>query len=138
MTWSDGIAGNCVGPVMNGLSALGLKALLGAIIGVAIVKLPLILLIKGLLVKIAIPMGLLWAVGVVLLPLIYVILPRLLPPPPVVVPTIPPDVEARSLPTHDPLSSLHALLESPGCLESIACNIGRTQKQSPYNKQIQW
>ncbi|KAK9499225.1 hypothetical protein O3M35_002302 [Rhynocoris fuscipes] len=106
------------------------KPILTALIGAALLKLPLLFIAKALLLKLALPFGVLVAASPIFLPLLYMMFTKNSQPTTVTMSTPKPEQgDGRELIN---------FLESSSCLEHIACTIGNSQARSDTVKPVNW
>ncbi|XP_014252242.1 uncharacterized protein LOC106668226 [Cimex lectularius] len=105
-----------------------LKPLLAGLVGAALLKLPVLIAAKLLLLKLALPLGLLTAAAPLALPLVYMFFSK--------------GKESSSSTPKPPAMeegrALYQFLESSSCLERIACSVGRSQSKTPTVKAFSW
>ncbi|BES98360.1 Hypothetical protein NTJ_11175 [Nesidiocoris tenuis] len=103
-----------------------LKPILAGLLGALLLKLPLLLAAKLLLLKLAVPFALLAAAAPVLLPVAYMFFNKR------------PGSSSSSQNDTAESRAFHDFLASTNCLEKIACSIGRSQARSDNVKTFSW
>lgn len=103
-----------------------MKPILAGILGALLLKIPLLLAAKIILLKLFVPFGLLAAAAPVLLPVAYMFFNK---------------KPSSSSSSHNDSADARAFerfLTSSDCLEKIACSIGRSQAPSDNGKTFSW